>query len=169
MTGSITIEPLAPHHDRKGFSCGIPALDRYFSELAAQDVKRRVSNCFVAVAEGGAVAGYYTLAAASLSADRNAAGRSEAFAALPAPAGVSHWPPGGRCEISPAPHRGLPDPGCGGARDARRSGDLRDRRRREGQERRRVLEHLGFRRFESRPMSLFMPMSTAVEALQEHG
>jgi len=65
VTGSITIEPLGSHHDRKAFGCGVEALDRYLRELATQDIKRRVSNCFVAVGEGGSIAGYYTFAAAS--------------------------------------------------------------------------------------------------------
>ena len=66
MTDSFRIERLDPSHDRTAFSCGIPALDRYFRELATQDVRRRVSNCFVAVDPAGQVAGYYTFAATSL-------------------------------------------------------------------------------------------------------
>ena len=50
MKGSITIEPLGSSHDRTTFSSGVAALDRYLRELATQDAKRRVSNCFVAVA-----------------------------------------------------------------------------------------------------------------------
>ena len=65
VRGSITIEPLASHHDRKAFSCGVAALDRYLKE-PTQDIKRRVSNCFVAIREDGNVVGYYTFAAASL-------------------------------------------------------------------------------------------------------
>ena len=61
------IEPLSTGHDRAAFNCGVTALDRYFREQAAQDVRRRVANCFVAVeCATGAVAGYYTLAATSL-------------------------------------------------------------------------------------------------------
>jgi ribosomal protein S18 acetylase RimI-like enzyme len=62
----FTIEALSPKHDRKAFSSGVESLDRYLRELATQDVKRRVSNCFVALDDAGAVAAYYTLAAASL-------------------------------------------------------------------------------------------------------
>jgi ribosomal protein S18 acetylase RimI-like enzyme len=57
---------LAPEHDRRSFSCGVEPLDSYFRERAGQDVKRRVSNCFVLLDGEGAVAGYYTFAAASL-------------------------------------------------------------------------------------------------------
>ncbi len=65
MTVPLTIEPLGPQHDRKSFSCGVEPLDRYLRELATQDAKRRLSNCFVAVGQGGEIAGYYTFAAAS--------------------------------------------------------------------------------------------------------
>ena len=43
------------------------ALDRYVREQASQDVRRRVANCYVAIeSETGAIAGYYTLAASSI-------------------------------------------------------------------------------------------------------
>ena len=35
-------------------------------ELATQDIQRRISNCFVALDDRGAIAGYYTFAATSL-------------------------------------------------------------------------------------------------------
>jgi GNAT superfamily N-acetyltransferase len=66
LTEQFTFAPLGPAHDRAGFSCGTPALDRYIRELATQDIRRRVSNCFVAVDAAGKLAGYYTLAATSL-------------------------------------------------------------------------------------------------------
>jgi ribosomal protein S18 acetylase RimI-like enzyme len=57
-------------HDRRGFDCGVPALDRYVREQASQDVKRRLGNCFVAAdRETGAVAAFYTLAASSIPMD----------------------------------------------------------------------------------------------------
>lgn len=64
---AFRMEPLGESHDRGAFSCGQPALDRYFREQATQDIRRRVSNCFVAVENAsGRVAAYYTLASASL-------------------------------------------------------------------------------------------------------
>ena len=64
MTGPFIIEPLAANHDRTEFSCGVEALDRYFRQLAGQDVRRRATACFVArEANSGSVAGFYTLAA----------------------------------------------------------------------------------------------------------
>jgi GNAT superfamily N-acetyltransferase len=53
-------------HDRAAFCSGVDALDRYFRERVTQDVRRRVSNCFVLVDAEKQVAGYYTFAAASI-------------------------------------------------------------------------------------------------------
>ena len=66
MKGSFIVEPLAPGHDRAAFACGVDALDRYFKHQAGQDVRRRVTACFVArdIATGS-IAGYNTLAAGS--------------------------------------------------------------------------------------------------------
>ena len=67
MTAQYRIEVLAESHDRAAFSCGVDALDRYLKTQAGQDVRRRIANCFVAVSAGSAqVAGFYTLAAASI-------------------------------------------------------------------------------------------------------
>lgn len=60
------IAPLGAAHDRIAFDCGTEALNRYLREHATQDVRRRVAACFVASADGVAVAGYYTLAASSV-------------------------------------------------------------------------------------------------------
>ncbi len=66
MTQSFRIEALTSVHDRKNFSSGVEPLDRYLQDLATQDIKRRISNCFVALDDGGMIVGYYTFAAASL-------------------------------------------------------------------------------------------------------
>ena len=67
MTGSFLIEPLGPNHDRASFTSGVAPLDRYFREQATQDVRRRVTACYVALEAAGAeVAGYYTLAAGGI-------------------------------------------------------------------------------------------------------
>jgi GNAT superfamily N-acetyltransferase len=64
---AFRIEPLGPDHDRSGFCCGTEALDRYFREQVTQDVRRRVTTCYVALeASGAKIAGYYTLAAAGV-------------------------------------------------------------------------------------------------------
>ncbi len=66
MTDGFTIEVLAAEHKRKAFSSGVAALDTYLHMLAIQDMRRRISNCFVACDGSGAIAGYYTFAAGSL-------------------------------------------------------------------------------------------------------
>lgn len=67
MTSPFSIEPLGDEHDRTAFSCGEEALDRYFKTQVTQDIRRRVSNCFVAVEAGTcAVVGFYTMASASI-------------------------------------------------------------------------------------------------------
>lgn len=67
MAQQFRIEPLSAEHDRSQFESGSAQLDRYFREQASQDVKRRVASCFVAASiRNEEVAGYYTLAAASV-------------------------------------------------------------------------------------------------------
>lgn len=53
-------------HDRATFNSGSAPLDRYLREQVTQDVRRRVAACFVATTDGKRMAGYYTLASASL-------------------------------------------------------------------------------------------------------
>ena len=60
------LAPLDAACDRSMFSCGTEPLDRYLREQATQDIRRRVAACFVALADGNRIAGYYTLASASL-------------------------------------------------------------------------------------------------------
>lgn len=60
------LAPLDTRHDRTAFNSGSELLDRYLREQATQDMRRRVAACFVALAEGQRIAGYYTLASASL-------------------------------------------------------------------------------------------------------
>ena len=52
-------------HDRAAFNSGSEPLNRYLREQVSQDVRRRVAACFVALADGQRIAGYYTLASAS--------------------------------------------------------------------------------------------------------
>lgn len=61
-------EPLAKHHDRQAFRCGVQELEDYLAERAGQDMRRQVAAVFVLVPEGEPhrVAGYYTLSAASV-------------------------------------------------------------------------------------------------------
>lgn len=60
------ISVLDPDADRSAFNCGVEALNRYFQQQVTQDIRRRVAACFVAVTEDDRIAGYYTLATASV-------------------------------------------------------------------------------------------------------
>ena len=75
MKSPVTVRPKVPKFsvlaldlaaDRAKFTCGIEPLDRYFRTQVSQDIKRRVSACFVANDNMGQIAGYYTLASASI-------------------------------------------------------------------------------------------------------
>ena len=60
------IAALDATHDRAGFNCDSEPLNRYLREQVTQDIRRRVATCFVALADMGRIAGYYTLASANL-------------------------------------------------------------------------------------------------------
>jgi ribosomal protein S18 acetylase RimI-like enzyme len=66
VSAPFVVAPLSPSHNRQAFSCGVEALDRYLQTQAGQDVRRRLSNCFVVSPDSRTIAGYYTLAAASI-------------------------------------------------------------------------------------------------------
>ena len=53
-------------HNRSTFSCGSAPLDIYFQQQVTQDIRRRVTACFVALTSEQLIAGYYTIAAASV-------------------------------------------------------------------------------------------------------
>lgn len=166
MPGEFSIEPLGAAHDRKAFSSGVPVLDRYLHELATQDIRRRISNCFVACDPGGEIAGYCTLASASLplsDLSPDAGRRLPRYPLLPA-ALI------GRLAID---HR-FRKRGLAGALvidAARRAGtadpavfalivDAKD------EQAMLFYQHLGFSRFASRPMSLYLALATARKAMQ---
>ena len=165
MTAAFTIEPLSAAHHRKAFSCGVAPLDRYLHELAAQDVKRRISNCFVARDDAGTIAAYYTFAATSLpltNLPTELTKRLPRYALLPA--GLI-----GRLAVDQR-FRGQ---GLGGAliMDATRRGSGADPAifalvvdAKDGTAVG-FYRHLGFLPFASRPMSLFLPIATALAAL----
>jgi ribosomal protein S18 acetylase RimI-like enzyme len=67
MSGApFRIAPLGTEHDRSTFTSGSLPLDRYLREQANQDMRRRVAACFVALTDEQRIAGYYTLASASM-------------------------------------------------------------------------------------------------------
>jgi ribosomal protein S18 acetylase RimI-like enzyme len=67
MSGApYRLAPLGAEHDRAAFNSDSEPLNRYLREQVSQDVRRRVAACFVALADGARIAGYYTLASASV-------------------------------------------------------------------------------------------------------
>jgi hypothetical protein len=56
------IELLDKRHNRKDFDCGKELLNNYLKNQAGQDVKRKLSACFVLIEnETNIIKGYYTL------------------------------------------------------------------------------------------------------------
>jgi len=165
VTVGFRIEALASVHDRKDFSSGVETLDRYFREFVSQDVKRRVSNCFVAIDDEGAIAGYHTFAAASLPLNElpeAVARRLPRYPLLPA-ALIGRLAVdlrfrerglGGAVIMDAATRANRADPAIFAlivdAKDETAAA---------------FYEHLQFQRFSSRPSTLFLPIATALRAL----
>lgn len=66
MPTKFSVVALDLTSDRSDFESGVVALDQYFQTRVGQDIKRRVTACFVATDAQGQIAGYYTLASASV-------------------------------------------------------------------------------------------------------
>lgn len=166
MPLGFRIEPLGPAHNRKEFSCGVAPLDRYLRELVTQDIRRRISNCFVACDEAGTVAAYYTFAATSLPLSDippEDAKRLPRYALLPAgligrlavDQRFHGQRLGGALIINAARRAAVADPAIYAlVVDAKDEAAAT------------FYEHLGFRRFVSRPRSLYLPVATAMKAVQ---
>lgn len=63
---TFLLAPLDAEHNRVEFNSTSEPLNRYLREQVTQDIRRRVAACFVALADEHRIAGYYTLASASL-------------------------------------------------------------------------------------------------------
>ena len=64
---AFRFELLSSEHRRDEFDCGEEALNRYFRTQVTQDIGRRITNCFVIIESStGHLAGFYTLSAASV-------------------------------------------------------------------------------------------------------
>lgn len=82
MTTFVTA-PLSRAHRRDAFRSDVESLDRYLSEFALQDIKRRIAGCFVAEDDDGEIVGFYTLAATSISFDALPAGLTKRLPRYP--------------------------------------------------------------------------------------
>lgn len=169
MPARFAVEPLAGTHDRASFVCGVAALDRYLRELATQDMRRRVSNCFVACDDTGTIAAYYTFAATSIPLSdlppeetRRLPRYGVVPAALIGRLAVDRQYRGrhlGSALIIDAARRAAgADPAIFAlVVDAKDDQAVA------------FYEHLRFRRFVIRPMSLYLPIGTAMKAIQAAG
>ena len=61
-------EPIARHHDRSGFDCGVEALNEYLARYARQNHESGGAKTFVAaaLAEASRVLGYYSISPGSV-------------------------------------------------------------------------------------------------------
>jgi predicted GNAT family N-acyltransferase len=66
MAAPFRVVPLEDTHIRTAFTCAVPALERYLHQQVTQDIRRRITSCFVAVTADDDIAGYYTLASTSV-------------------------------------------------------------------------------------------------------
>ncbi len=68
----LKIEPLAQHHDRKGFDCGNNDLNRYLRNTARQHAEKGISRTFVLVNENNMteILGYFTLSSCEIVVDK---------------------------------------------------------------------------------------------------
>lgn len=62
----FAIEPVAKHHERAAFACGVAALDLYLKQRASQDARNRIAAPFVLAGVDHRVVGYYTLSSFSI-------------------------------------------------------------------------------------------------------
>jgi GNAT superfamily N-acetyltransferase len=166
VPGEFTVEPLGAPHNRRDFSCGVPPLDRYLPELATQDIRRRISNCFVACDGAGTVVAYYTFAATSfplIDLPPEETKRLPRYGVLPAGLigrlAVDHRFRGRRLGsalvIDAARRVAGADPAIFAlVVDAKDDAAVT------------FYEHLEFSRFVSRPMSLYLPISTVLKAME---
>ncbi len=60
------VVPLGDGFDRSDFRCGSLPLDHYFHRQVTQDIRRRITACFVALDADERIAGFYTLASTSI-------------------------------------------------------------------------------------------------------
>ena len=66
VVAPLQVRALIKSDPRSSFCSTSDALNRYLHEIVMQDIRRRMTACYVAVTEDGVIAGYYTLASASV-------------------------------------------------------------------------------------------------------
>jgi len=166
VTAPFRLEALDEGHDRSAFTCGDEVLDRYFHAQVSQDIRRHVSNCFVAIeAAKGLLTAYYTLAATSIPTPdlpREQIKRLPRYPTIPAVRigrlAVDRRFRGrglGAALLADAARRTLEAPAAAFALvvDAKNDRAIA------------FYQHHGFIPFVSQPRSLFLPLATAAKVL----
>jgi ribosomal protein S18 acetylase RimI-like enzyme len=159
-------ETLGGGHDRTAFHCGDEALDGYFQTQVTQDIRRRITNCFVLVETAtNKVAAYYTLSAASIplvDLPPDEARRLPRYPTLPAVRigrlAVDHRYQRrglGELMLMNAVHRTLQDAAAAFAL-------LVDAKNDQAAE---FYQRYGFRLIAGKPRTMFLPLATAQKAL----
>ncbi len=83
---ALTVRKLAPEDDRSKFRSGNADLDRFFALYAGQNqFRHHIGTTYVAIDDGGAVAGYATVAASELAPDSMPASRRKRLPRYPLP------------------------------------------------------------------------------------
>jgi GNAT superfamily N-acetyltransferase len=70
IDGPFLTVTLRSMHVRDSFDCGNSLLNGYLHRQAGQDVKRRITACFVMADDNQVVKGYYTLSSAGIHRDK---------------------------------------------------------------------------------------------------
>ena len=70
MNNTYLTDVLRSIHKKDHFDCGKDLLNGYIHKNASQDVKRKLSACFILADENNIVKGYYTLSSSSIQRDQ---------------------------------------------------------------------------------------------------
>ncbi len=169
-SGLLVIEPLNKSQHRDGFYCGSEPLDHYLKKQAGQDVRRRISQVFIARESSSTeVIGFYTLSALSIEASSLEDELAHKLPKYPLPAALI-----GRLAVDQH-HQGQ---GIGKAlmvdalsRMVKASRlvaihaaivDAKDERAAE------YYEAFGFQRFKGMPLRLYLPLATVEHLMSDN-
>lgn len=170
-TSELVIERLNPVHDRKGFGCGVEALNSFLQQQARKEMERRsaVTCVLIDTARPAEIIGYYSLSAATVLLDAVPEDLANRLGRQPSvPTTLM-----GRLAVSSSHH----GKGIGGrllwdalsrsehaSRDIGSVGVIVDAK---DETAARFYERYGFRRFADPPLRLYILMATIAAALNE--
>jgi GNAT superfamily N-acetyltransferase len=156
-------------HDRKAFDCGEPALNEFLRTKAAKHQAQRVSRSFVLTddIEPARILGFYTLSNSQIAREQLSADEAKALPRHPIPAvmlarlAIDRAQQGrrfGRWLLMDAIKR------C--ALVGRQTGVYALLVDAKNDEAKRFYQRFGFTEITDRPMTLYLPLATAIQALQ---